>query len=159
MDACCCPAGTVTRMEMEAIVRQKEHQILKSTPSALGESGSAGVSVDRYQNHSPMIYPKPIGNYVNIKHPEPAPKSKDGRFKSAFCRRKENSEHDVAVLDTIPEGSPEPSIAAPVFSPWPLTDESPLSKISKSHPWQDGANMNVSTGTKPWPLFEYLGQK
>lgn len=142
---CCCPTGSVMRMEVEYTLRQEERRLVKGLPSILEESDSNASIPEPYKKPAPMVYPKPIFDQLTDtgqKLPPPIRKS---------TSRSHHSDHDVAILTTIPEGA----TGAPVLDIQPATP----AKSKRQHSLTDDALVPVTTSPKPWPLLKYLGQK
>lgn len=161
MEGCCCPAGTVTRMELEGLVRQEERR-MKGLPSILDESDASPSFVDPYKQPSPMVYPKAVVEQIKSETPDSPPKVPV--YRKLISHSNKDADYDVTALSTIPETNREPSTAEPVLSLQHTSPKSPpkASKLpvkSRKHSLQDDATTPIPANTKAWPLLKYLGQK
>lgn len=146
LQGCCCPAGAVSRMEVEATLREEEQRLVRGLPSILEETGSDISVPEPYKNTISMVYPKPVIDQlkesVDQKVPPPIRKS---------TSRSHPPDHDVAILAPIPEGA----AAATVLD---IEAASPA-KPQRQHSLADDSQVTVASGRRNWPLLKYLGQK
>lgn len=145
LQSCCCPTGTVTRMEVESTLREEERRLVKHLPATLEETDSVTSIAEPYKNAAPMVYPKPVIDQIKESEPKVPPPIRKSTSRS------QHSDHDVTVLTTIPETA----AAAPVLDVQPAT---PI-KSKRQHSLADDAQVPVGSNSKPWPLLKYLGQK
>ena len=171
LSGCCCPAASVTRMEMEATVRSEERRLLKELPSILEESDSNLSLVETYKSQTPMVCPKPVVSQIRTENSSPTvPVGKVPALRQTTASRSHrNSDADASTLATIPEAVPSP--VTPVLSvqqPSGIEVERPRDapviiqvpdNQAKRHSLQHDPVVPVNASTKPWPLLKYLGQK
>ena len=143
-----CPAGSVSRMEMEATVREEERRLSNVCPITASNIAST------YKHTSPMRYPTPLAEqprHDQAVTEQSSVATSDGKSKSPL----KDSDQEMEIL----EARPEPSSATEPVLPLDAgpSRQQEVAKYSKRHTLNDDAQAPVVVNTRPWTILKFLG--
>ncbi|KAG9252865.1 uncharacterized protein F5Z01DRAFT_638030 [Emericellopsis atlantica] len=147
--ACLCPAGSVSRMEMEATVREEERRLSNGCPV------TASNIAETYKYTSPLRYPTPLAEQP--RHDQAVTEQSSVATSGGTSKHSlKNSDQEMEILETKPDPPPAAEPALPLDAGASRQQE--VARYSKRHAPNDDAQAPVVVNTRPWTILRFLGQ-